>query len=349
MAERIRGFGSDNHAGVHPQVMAALGRVNAGHVHSYGDDIYTEEAVAAFRDALGPEVEVFFVFNGTGANVTALAAITEFYDAVICAESAHLNIDECGAPERVGGVKLLTVPAPDGKLTPEGILSRITGRGDEHQVRPRVVSVTQATELGTVYAPDELRALADCAHERGLYLHVDGARIANAAAGLGLELREITGDCGVDVLSFGGTKNGLMLGEAVVFFDAELVAHYRFARKQGMQLTSKMRFVAAQFTALLRDGLWRKNAAHANAMAELLAARVRAIDGVEIVYAVQANAVFARLPLDVIPVLQQEFFFYPWDAERGEVRWMTSFDTTEADVDEFAALISKTMSERTAT
>ena len=349
MAERIRGFGSDNHAGVHPQVMAALGRVNAGHVHSYGDDIYTEEAVTAFRDALGSEVEVFFVFNGTGANVTVLAAITEFYDAVICAESAHLNIDECGAPERVGGVKLLTVPAPDGKLTPEAVLSRITGRGDEHQVRPRVVSVTQATELGTVYAPDELRALADCAHQRGLYLHVDGARIANAAAGLGLELREITGDCGVDVLSFGGTKNGLMLGEAVVFFDAELAAHYRFARKQGMQLASKMRFVAAQFTALLRDGLWRKNAAHANAMAELLAARVRAIDGVEIVYAVQANAVFARLPLDVIPVLQQEFFFYPWDAERGEVRWMTSFDTAEADVDEFAALISKTMSERTAT
>ena len=202
--------------------MAALHRVNVGHVHSYGDDPYTDEVVALFREVLGSEVEVFLAFNGTGANVTALTALTRFCDAVICSDTAHLHIDECGAPEQVAGVKLLTAPAPDGKITPEGVAAHIAGRGDEHQVRPRVVSITQATELGTVYEPSEIRALADCAHDHGLYLHVDGARIANAAVGLGLELREVTGDCGVDVLSFGGTKNGLMLGEAVVFFKPEL-------------------------------------------------------------------------------------------------------------------------------
>ena len=348
MGERIRGFGSDNHAGVHPEVMAALQRVNVGHVHSYGDDPHTVEAVALFREVLGSEVEVFFAFNGTGANVTALSALTRFYDAVICSDTAHLHIDECGAPEQVAGVKLLPAPAPDGKITPEGIAAHIAARGDEHQVRPRVVSITQATELGTVYAPSEIRALADCAHEHGLYLHVDGARIANAAVGLGLGLREITGDCGVDVLSFGGTKNGLMLGEAVVFFKPELAEDYRRARKQGMQLASKMRFVAAQFTALLTDDLWRRSAQHANAMAQVLAERVRPIRGVEVIYPVQANAVFARLPTEVIPILQQEFFFYPWNATRGEVRWMTSFDTEVEDIEAFATLIEKTLTERNA-
>lgn len=346
MGERMRGFGSDNHAGVHAEVMEALGRVNVGHVHSYGDDPYTEEAVAKFGEVFGAEAEVFFAFNGTGANVTALLALTRFYDAVICSDTAHLHIDECGAPEQIAGVKLLTVAAPDGKITPEGVAARITGRGDEHQVRPRVVSITQATELGTVYSPDEIHALADCAHERGLYLHVDGARIANAAVSLGLELGEITGACGVDVLSFGGTKNGLMLGEAVVFFDPELARDYRYARKQGMQLASKMRFIAAQFTALLTDDLWRRSARHANAMAQLLAERVRQIPGVEVVYEVQSNAVFARLPQAIIPLLQQEFFFYPWNVEKGEVRWMASFDTEAADVEEFAALVKKTMAGR---
>lgn len=349
MGEHIRGFGSDNHAGVHDEVMQALQRVNVGHVHSYGDDPYTTEAVARFRDILGAEVEVFFVFNGTGANVTALAAISQFYDAVICADGAHLNVDECGAPERIAGVKLLSVPAADGKLTPTSIEALLSGRGDEHQVRPSVVSITQATELGTVYSPDEIRALAETAHARGLRLHVDGARIANAAVSLDVELRAITGDCGVDILSFGGTKNGLMWGEAVVFFDAGLAADYRYARKQGMQLASKMRYVAAQFTALLRNDLWRRNAQHANAMAQTLAERVRPIPGVEVIYPVEANAVFARLPLDVIPILQREFFFYPWDAARGEVRWMTSFDTEVADVEAFATLIEATMAERNAT
>ena len=346
MGERIRGFGSDNHAGVHSEVMAALHRVNVGHVHSYGDDFHTAEAIALFREVLGSEVEVFLAFNGTGANVTALAALTRFYDAVICSDTAHLHIDECGAPEQVAGVKLLPAPAPDGKLAPEGIAAHLAARGDEHQVRPRVVSITQSTELGTVYTPEEIRALADCALAHGLLLHVDGARIANAAVSLGLELREITGDCGVDVLSFGGTKNGLMLGEAVVFFKPELAAHYRRARKQGMQLASKMRFVAAQFTALLTDDLWRRNAQHANAMAQALAERVRPIRRVEVIYPVQANAIFARLPVEVIPTLQQEFFFYPWNATRGEVRWMTSFDTQLEDVETFAALIETTMSER---
>lgn len=347
MGIHIRGFGSDNHAGVHEEVMQALSRANVGHVHSYGADPHTEEAVAKFREILGAEVEVFFVFNGTGANVTALGSISQFYDAVICAEGAHLNVDECGAPERVAGVKLLSVPAPDGKLTPESITAYLSGRGDEHQVRPGVVSITQSTELGTVYTLDEIRALADCAHERGLRVHVDGARIANAAVSLGVELRQATGDCGVDVLSFGGTKNGLMWGEAVVFFNAELATHYRYARKQGMQLASKMRYVAAQFAALLTDDLWRRNARHANAMAQHLAGRVRQIPGVEVIYPVEANAIFARLPLPVIPVLQREFFFYPWDAAKGEVRWMTSFDTEAYDVEAFAALIETTMAKGT--
>jgi len=348
MGEYIRGFGSDNHAGVHCEIMEALNKVNTGHVHSYGDDRHTVEAVRRFREILGAEVEVFFVFNGTGANVTALASISQFYDAVICAQGAHLDVDECGAPERVAGVKLLSVPAPYGKLTPEIVHGQISGRGDEHQVRPAVVSITQSTELGTVYTPDEIGALADYVHACGLRLHVDGARIANAAASLRVELRQTTGDCGVDILSFGGTKNGLMWGEAVIFFDAELAEHYRYARKQGMQLASKMRYVAAQFSALLTNDLWRRNARHANAMAQILADRVRQIPGIEVIYPVEANAVFARLPLEVIAPLQREFFFYPWDAARGEVRWMTSFDTEEADVEAFATLIENTMAERNA-
>ncbi len=338
-----RGFGSDNHAGVHPEVLEAIVAANTGHAHSYGDDPYTREATAILRRHFGDGAEPFFVFNGTGANVTALAALTRSFEAVICADTSHLHIDECGAPEQVGGVKLLALPTADGKLTPELVRSKMTGRGDEHQVRPRVVSITQTTELGTVYTPAEMAALAECAHAGGLYLHVDGARFANAAAALGVDLRAISTDVGVDVLSFGGTKNGLMLGEVVVFFDRELARDYRYARKQGMQLASKMRFVAAQFSALLQGDLWRRSAAHANAMAQLLEQKVRQIEGVEVTQRAEANAVFARLPLDVIPVLQEQFFFYVWDAARGEVRWMTAFDTTAEDIEDFVACIKKTL------
>ncbi len=341
-----RGFASDNHAGVHEEVLQAIAKANSGHVHSYGDDVYTEEAVEVLRRHFGADAEVFFVFNGTGANVTALAALTRSFDAVICAETSHLNIDECGAPEQIGGVKLLTLPTTDGKLTPEAVAAKLTGRGDEHQVRPRVVSITQTTELGTVYTPEEMAALANCVHEKGLYLHVDGARFANAAAALGVELRAISADVGVDVLSFGGTKNGLMLGEAVVFFDKNLAEDYRYTRKQGMQLASKMRFVAVQFSALLGGDLWRRSAEHANAMAGLLESQVRSLPGIEIIQQRQANAVFVRLPKEIIPVLQQQFFFYEWDAKSGEVRWMTAFDTRAEDVEKFVACIKKMLLER---
>ena len=340
-----RGFGSDNHAGVHPEVLEAIAAANVGHAHAYGDDDYTREATAIMRRHFGEGAEPFFVFNGTGANVTALAALTRSFEAVICEDTSHLHIDECGAPEQVGGVKLLTLPTADGKLTPALVRGKMTGRGDEHQVRPRVVSITQTTELGTVYTPAEIAALADCAHEGGLYLHVDGARFANAAAALGVELRAISADVGVDVLSFGGTKNGLMLGEAVVFFDRELARDYRYTRKQGMQLASKMRFVAAQFSALLKGDLWRRSAEHANAMAQLLEREVRQIEGVEITQKTEANAVFARLPQRAIPIVQEQFFFYVWDASRSEVRWMTAFDTTADDIAAFVACIKKTLAE----
>ncbi len=338
-----KGFGSDNHAGVHAEVLQALVEANVGHVHSYGDDPYTRRAEEAIRHHFGPDAQPFFVVNGTGANVTALGSLTPSFEAVLCAETSHLHIDECGAPEQVGGVKLLTLPTTDGKLRPEQVRARFAGRLDEHQVRPRVVSITQTTELGTVYTPEEMAALAECAHDLGLYLHVDGARFANAAAALDVELRAISTDVGVDVLSFGGTKNGLLLGEAVIFFAEELAVDYRYARKQGMQLASKMRFVAAQFTALLADDLWKRSATHANKMAQRLEEKVRAIPGVEVTQRAQANAVFARLPQAIIPVLQEQFFFYVWDAARAEVRWMASFDTTEEDINAFVECIAAAM------
>lgn len=343
MAGSARGFASDNQSGVHPEVLAAIQVANQGHVHSYGDDPYTDEAVAAFREHFGERVEVFFVLTGTGANVTALASLTRSHNAIICAETSHLNTDECAAPEKFTGCKLLTTPSSDGKLTVALIGTRLRGRLDEHQAQPNVVSITQVTELGTVYTPAEIREIADFAHEQGLLLHMDGARLSNAAAALGLELAEVSGDAGVDVLSFGGTKNGLLLGEAVVFFNAELASTYRFARKQGTQLVSKMRFVSAQFTALLSNDRWRRNARHANEMARLLERLVQGVNAVDITQKVEANAIFARLPKEAIPTLQERYFFYVTDEELGEVRLMTSFDTTEEDVRGFAALIKEVL------
>lgn len=336
-----RSFASDNNAGAHPEVLAALARANQGHVRAYGDDPFTAAAIERLHGHLGERAEIFFVFGGTGANVLGLHALMRPHEAVICSHHAHIQVDECGAPERFIGCKLLGVPAPAGKLTPEAILSRLVGIGSEHHSQPRVVSISEATEYGTVYTPEEIRALADTAHAHGLYLHVDGARLANAAASLGVSLRAITADAGVDVLSLGGTKNGLIGGEAVVFFDGRQAGSFRFTRKQGMQLPSKMRFIAAQFEALFTDELWLRSARHANAMAQRLAARVRDVPGVTITQPVDANAVFAVLPRHVIPILQQEFFFYVWDEGRSEVRWMASWDTTEGDVDAFASTISR--------
>ena len=334
-----RSFGSDNHAGVHPEVLAAIERAAAGQVPSYGDDPFTRSAEARFREVFGEETEAFFVFNGSAANVLALQALVRPYEAVVCAASAHVNVDECGAPERFLGSKLLVAETRDGKLRPGDLDRLVVGLGDQHRVQPRAVSVAQATELGTVYSAEELRALAGRAHELGLRFHVDGARIANAAASLGLGLREATRELGVDVLSFGGTKNGALGAEAVVLFDPALAEGFRFVRKQAMQLASKMRFVAVQLEALLADGLWRRNAEHANAMARLLADAVGDLPGVAVTQPVESNAVFATVPRAPIAPLQEAFPFYVWDAGRDEVRWMTSFQTTADDVDDFATAL----------
>ena len=331
-----RHFASDNYAGVHPEVLDALREANVGHAPSYGHDLWTERAGAIFRQHFGAAARAFPVFNGTAANVLGIQAVTRPHHAVITSEGAHIQVDECGAPERFTGCKLVLCPSPDGKIRPADVISRLTGIGDEHRVQPRVVSITQATELGTVYSPEEVRELAETAHANGLLLHMDGARIANAAVGLGVELRAITTDAGVDILSFGGTKNGLMGAEAVVFLRELEVADFPFIRKQGMQLASKMRFLAAQFVALLGGDLWRRNAAHANRMARLLAERLEGIPGVRLTQPVQANGVFARVPPAHIPALQERAFFYVWNPVLSEVRWMMSWDTTAEDVEQFA-------------
>jgi threonine aldolase len=341
-----RTFASDNWAGVHPDVLEAIAGVNVGHAPAYGADAATEEAHELFRSHFGADAEVYFCFNGTGTNVVGLQSLLRPYEAVVCAESAHIHIDECGAPERFLGSKLLTVPAPAGKLTPELAGSRIRGVGDEHHVQARVLSVTQSTELGTVYTLDELSALSAWAHAQGILVHLDGARIANAAASLGVDFGAFGQASGVDVISFGGTKNGALAAEAVVTFRTDATTSLRFLRKQSMQLSSKMRFVAAQFIALLTDDLWLRNASHANAMATRLAEGISALDGVSIAYPVQANGVFALLPAAVVEPLRTEWPFYVWDEDTGVVRLMCSFDTTEGDVDEFAARLGELIGEQ---
>jgi threonine aldolase len=342
----VRGFASDNYAGVHPEVLAALALANGGHQIAYGEDDYTAHLQEVFRRHFGPRAEVFPVFNGTGANVVALQSVTQRWGAVVCAASAHINVDEGGAPERVGGLKLLTVPTPDGKLTPELIDREAWGFEDEHRAQPQAVSITQTTELGTCYTPDEIRAVCDHAHQLGLAVHLDGSRIANAAATLGVPLAAFTTDAGVDILSFGGTKNGLLFGECVVVLSPERVRAMKHLRKLSMQLASKMRFVSVQFEALLTGDLWLRSASHANAMARRLETAVRGIEGVTVVRPVQANAVFAILPREVGERLQKRYRFYFWDEASGEVRWMCSFDTTEADIDGFAAAVAEEMSAR---
>jgi threonine aldolase len=334
-----RGFASDNAAAIHPEVLAAIERANSGHAFGYGHDAYTGAVETRLAEQFGAE-RAFLVFNGTGANVLSLRASCRPWEGVICAQTAHMNTDECGAPEANAGVKLLSAPTEQGKLTPELVRGLIVHIHDEHAVQARVVSISQSTELGTLYDLAEMRALARAAHEHGLLLHVDGARLSNAAAALGVPLRAITSDLGVDVLSFGGTKNGLMLGEAVVFFNPELADGFAYLRKQSMQLASKMRFLAAQFDALLTDELWHRCAAHANAMASTLADAVDGLPGLTITRPVQANAVFAVLPPRATQALLAEFPFYVWDEATGEVRWMCAWDTTEEDVARFAAAVA---------
>lgn len=341
--QATRSFASDNNAGVHPDILKAINAANQGHVVGYGDDTYTHSAQALFKKQLGEDVEVFFVFNGTAANCLSLKALTNSYHAVICAEAAHIYVDECGAPEKFTGCKLVPVPAKNGKLTVEAVRSAYHGIGDEHHVQPKVISITQATEVGTVYKPNEILDLANFAHGHGMFLHVDGARIANAVAALGLSLRQATRDLGIDVLSFGATKNGALGAEAVVFFNPELAANFKFYRKQGMQLASKMRFVSAQFEALFTDGLWLQNARHANRMAQLLKREISKIPQVKIIYNVEANGVFAQVPRKSIAKLQKRYFFYVWNEAQSVVRWMCSWDTTADDVKQFAEFLRRSV------
>jgi threonine aldolase len=337
--KNARGFASDNNAGVHPEVMAAIHKCNTGHEVGYGDDPYTRRAEEKIKDFFGQDTEVFFVFNGTAANVVGLRNMTQSYNSIICAESAHIQEDECGAPEFFTGCKLIPLETHQGKLTVESIAPHIRGIGFEHHSQPRVVSITQATELGTVYSIEEVRTIADYLHSKGLLLHMDGARIANAAVSLGVSLRATTRNAGVDVLSFGGTKNGAMYGEAILLFTPGLSSAFKYIRKQSMQLASKMRYIAVQFEALLTDDLWSRNASHANNMARILAEKAGGIPGVKVSRPVDANGVFAVIPERMIAPLKEEFFFYVWDEKASEVRWMTSWDTTEQDIDQFINLI----------
>ncbi len=336
-------FGSDNYAGVHPEILLALAEANGGHQVAYGGDAYTERLSTVIASHFGGQARAFPVFNGTGANVLSLQSMVPRWGAVICAETAHIATDENGAPERVGGLKLLTVATPDGKLTPELVDREAWGWGDEHRAQPGVVSVTETTELGTAYSVDELRAVAEHAHSLGMAVHLDGARLANAAAHLGVSLRALTTDVGIDVVSFGGTKNGLMYGELVLVLDPERSDGLRYMRKVTMQLASKMRFISAQFVALLEGDLWLRSAQHANMMATRLRTAVEAIDGVRVTQSTDANAVFAVLPPGAADLIRNHAHFYDWN-RTGEVRWMCSFDTTAADVDDFVEAVRTVLS-----
>jgi threonine aldolase len=341
-----KGFASDNNSGVRPDILKAMEAANSGHCTGYGNDPFTENAISVFKEKFGPETGVFFVFNGTGANVLGLSSVTRSFNSIICAETAHIQEDECGAPEKFTGCKLLPVETKNGKLTPEIIRHHLKGFDFEHHSQPKVISISQVTEMGTVYQPEEIKALADLAHNHNMLLHMDGARIANAAVSLNLDFREFTKDCGVDVLSFGGTKNGMMMGEAVLFFNPELATQTKYLRKQSMQLYSKMRFVGAQFTAYFENDLWKETASHANKMAKMLEAEVKQIPEIKITQPVEANGIFAIVPSGIIKPLQEQFFFYIWNEQNSEVRWMTSFDTTENEIHEFAALIKKLIAKK---
>jgi len=336
-----RGFGSDNHSGIHPKILDAITQANVEHAKGYGDDEWTAKTVALFKRIFGESAVPFLVFNGTGANILSLKSLTQPFHAVICAETAHINVDECGAPERFLGCKLIDIPCPDGKLTPELILPVLHSFGDQHHVQPKVISISQSTELGTLYQPEEIAALAELAHRYNMYLHVDGSRFANAVAALNTSFKSLSADLGVDVLSFGGTKNGLMIGEAVVFLRSELAENFLFHRKQAAQLYSKMRFMAAQFEAFFDNDLWMEIAGNANKMAQLLAQKLSDINAVKITQKVEANAVFAVIDPQLKQKLLQEYFFYDWNEARGEVRWMCSWDTSEEDVVRFVEAIKK--------
>jgi threonine aldolase len=334
-----RGFASDNNSGIHPEVLKEIESVNIGHVVGYGGDIYTEKVQAIFKEQFGPQTETFFVFNGTAANVLSLSGITRPWNSVLTAETAHLEQDECGAPEKLIGCKVLTVETNDGKIKPEFLEKHMHGLDFEHHSQPKVISITQSTEMGTVYTAGEIKNIADFAHSRGLFLHMDGSRISNAAISLKLAFKEFTTDSGVDVVSFGGTKNGMMFGEAVCFLRPGLSADFKYIRKQSMQLASKMRFISAQYLAYFRNDLWKRTATHSNMMAQMLAEKLDGIKGISITQPVQSNGVFLIIPGPVAEKVRAQYFFYPWNEKTSEYRLMTSWDTTEEDIDGFIELL----------
>jgi threonine aldolase len=334
-----KSFASDNNSGIHPDILTAIENANTSHAIAYGDDDFTQTAKQKFKQHFGNDAEVFFVFNGTAANVLSLTASTQPHNAIICSEFAHINVDECGAPERFAGCKLLTCQTTDGKITVSEIAKHLHGLGVQHHAQPKIISISQPSELGTVYSLEEMRIIAQFAHANDLLLHVDGARLANAAVALNLEFKKFTADIGVDILSFGGTKNGMMYGEAVVFLNPELAENFMYTRKQAMQLASKMRFVSAQFIAYLANSQCFKTARHSNEMAKLLEAKIKEIPQIKITQKVESNAVFAIIPTEIYNDLQKEYFFYLWNEKTYEARWMCSFDTTENDINRFVGLI----------
>lgn len=338
-----RGFGSDNHSGISPEILESIIDANRDHALAYGDDEWCKHAEELFKKEFGESARVYFVFNGTGANVLSIDLMCRSHEAVVCAETAHINVDECGAPQRITGCRLLTVKTVDGKLTPEGVKTQLHGFGFEHHSQPKAISISQPTELGTLYTKDEIKALAELAHSYGMYLHIDGARLANAAVAMECSFKELTTDLGVDVVSFGGTKNGLLMGESCVVLNDRLGEAAKYRRKQMGQLCSKMRFMAAQFIGYLEKGTWRRNAVHSNVMAQKLYQEVSKVKGVDVLYKVEANSVFAKLPRKVWQGLQEDYFFYYWNEDNDEVRWMCSFDTTEDDIMAFVAALKRRM------
>jgi threonine aldolase len=334
-------IGSDNHSGVHPQIWAALAEVNKGHAPSYGNDPRSEAIVSELEKLFGPKAHAHFVFNGTAANVLCLRGLLQSTESVICAETAHMHLDECGAPEAAIGCKLLTVPTTDGKIRPEQIKKFLIRHGDQHYAQPRVVSLTQPTEYGTVYSLDELREWREFTRKNNLLLHIDGARLIYAAHYLKCSLFDLAGAIEIDALSLGGTKNGLLYGEAVIFFNPLPAKQAKFFRKQFMQLPSKMRFLATQMSELFVKGLWKDITAHSHGVAQYLAQRLGEIPEIKVTQKVQANAVFARIPQAWVKPLRKEVFFYIWDEETFEARLMISFDVQKTDIDYFISLINK--------
>jgi threonine aldolase len=336
-----RGFASDNNAGVHPDVLKEMLSVNVGHTIGYGSDIYTDKAKELLREHLGESTEIYFVFTGTAANVLGLSGVTRPWNSVITAFSAHIEQDECGAPEKFTGCKVLTVDTGDGKITVDMLEKHMHGFDFEHHSQPKVISITQATEMGTVYTADEIKKISDFIHINNMLLHMDGARIANAAVALNLPFKAFTTDAGVDVLSFGGTKNGMMFGEAVCFLRPDLSENFKYIRKQGMQLASKMRFISAQYIAYFSNDLWKRCATHSNSMAAMLYEKVKDIKALKVTQPVQSNGIFVIIPHSVAENLRKEYFFYPWNEKTSEYRWMTSWDTTAEDIENFVALLKK--------